>query len=398
MYISKQVSSALVLGSILVSTSPAWAGEGGDDRVQLIEFPADSNVEGNVCFSGDGEVSCLYRSFVSGSDIYRYEDNEWILIRREYSYGAPGMFPSDVSSDGSYLVLMDGYVVDVIHDATTYSMPHEWTYTDVDQDGDPFTRYVAGAAVGQGRISGDGQVVTMLGRDHQQSKTSSLVWNGGPELINISDGLPASSSITYHEGMPSADGSVIAFQSTTPYPQSDVWVWQDGVRSEIPRLDPTADGYRSLIAVSGSGRVIFGSDSRLGGRGPLRCAHHDHPNGSCPTSGLSGMWMWTEQDGTVPIMISSGFSSIWITDINYDGTLAFGEAQNHQREPWKRFLWYGENKFILVDDLLTSLGVSIRADWYELYDLSDDGTKLMGTAVINGRYHALIITIPDLTP
>ncbi len=395
MNITSHISTALVLGSLMIS--PTIAGEGGDGRARLIELPGDPTQGGNLIFSGDGSLSLLLRI---GDDweIYRHEDQAWTLIRREYGPVVPGMFPSGVSKDGSKIVLNDGFHVEVIDGFTTFSMPHDWSYTQDADSAHPRPGYVVGAPVGQGRISGDGRVVTMLGSD-QSHDTYSLVWNGGPDLINISDGLPRNDDVWYNEGIPDEDGSVIAFQSGSYTGSGRIWVWRDGERTEIPPLDPQSDGTHGLVAVSGNGEAVIGGDAGPD-RGGLSYESLAPPPEvwDRPIDGASTAWIWTERGGTVPIMDSSRFLATRVWDIDHDATVVLGEARERHSDQWRQFLWLRDNRFILVDDLLYTLGISIKADWYWFGDLSDDGTKLMGSATVNGVQQGLIVTIPDLTP
>ncbi len=404
MNISKGIAMAFSLGLIATLGSVALAGGVGDSRVELIGFPAESLGAGNLTFTDDGELWLLHQWPAQDSVIYRYQDGEWVLIRREILTPLPGIMPAGISSDGSVMVLTDAYRTEVVEGPAVSTLPRMWTYTVLD-GGHAHEEYVFGSVSG-GAISGNGQVVTLSGRESGRYKTDSLVWMGSSELINISDGLPREEA-SYGAGLPSEDGSVIVFGTglNDSTGESRIWVWEDGERTEIPRLDPMGEDFHELRAISADGRAVFGTDGGpdRGGlsywAGPLV----DPDDWSAqPMQNAATAWVWTQQSGTVPIIDRDRFLETSAMDINADGSVMLGFARPMRTNHWKQFLWFGDwfgdNEFVMVDDLFYSLGISIEADWYGFNAISGDGSKLTGYASIEGRYYAIIVTIPVRKP
>ncbi len=403
MNISKSVVTGFSLGLMATLGGVSLAqGEVGDSDigVELIAFPAASPYAGNLTFTDDGELWLLHQWPAQDSVIYRYQDGQWVLIRREILTPLPGIMPAGISSDGSVMVLTDSDRTEVIDGPAVLTLPRMWTYT-VEQNGHAHDEYVFGTIAGRA-VSGDGQVVTLMGREPGRYKTDSLVWMGGSELINISDGLPREDA-SYGAGLPNEDGSVIVFGtgSNDSTNESHVWVWQDGQRTEIPRLDPTSDASHAHRAISADGLMIFGVDD-----GPAR-GGLNYWSGPLvdpddwwaqPTQSAQTAWVWTAQHGTVPIIDRSRFLETSVVDINADGSVMLGDARGIGSNDWEQFLWFGDNEFVLVDDLLYSLGIFIEADWYGFNAISDDGSKLTGLAYVDGQFSAIIVTIPVRKP
>jgi len=400
---TKNLAGVFSLGLIATLGSVSLAGEGADRPgigVELIAPPGGAGAFGNFYFSSDGELQLVHAWPGQDSVIFRYQNGEWVLIRREVLTPLPGIMPAGISSDGAVMVLTDSYRTEVVEGPTISMPPRVWYYSTMD-GGHAHDEYASGTIAG-GAVSRDGQVVTMSGRETGRYKRDSLVWTGGSELINISDGLPREEA-SYGAGLPNEDGSVIVFGAglSNSSGEFQIWVWEDGERTEIPRLDPTIEEFHEFRAITADGRAVFGTDG-----GPDRGALNYwagplvDPSDwwARPSYSAGTAWVWTQQGGIVPIIDRSRFLETTVIDINADGSVMLGDSRAIGTNDWEQFLWFGDNDFVIVDDLLTRLGISIDAQWYGFNQISDDGTKLMGSAFIDGQSSALIVTIPVYQP
>lgn len=402
MKITYTISAALVLGSFVLTGFTAHAEETRVGSVELIPFPEGSSTFVNAYFSGDGQLRLLNDFGGQDSLIYSYVDGEWTLIRRELRSVVPGLTPFDVSDDGSRTVLSDFVRVDVLDGPTVFTMPREWTYNEV-RNGRVNEERVYGYVWG-GSISGDGRVVTMSGRDLDYSIFDSLAWFGGGELINLSADLPHD-ELMYGAGIPSGDGSVIVFagSDTTTPPSSNakiIWRWEDGQLTEISAPILFDDQQQSIVDMSEDGDTVFGNVE-----GPARGGVSSRELSVVrPWSGPSGgqriAWVWTESQGSVELIDRSRFLETNIRSVVADGSMALLSARPHGNGVNSQYLWFGEHNFVALNELFHTLNISIDADYYAFNEISDDGTKLMGLASVDGQIysHAIIVTIPDLTP
>jgi hypothetical protein len=403
MNITRHLPTSLILGSVLVaSVSPVWAGAQGVGSVELIPFPEGSTSLVNAYFSGDGELRMLHDLGQLDSLIFQYVHGEWILLRRELRAVIPGLTPYDVSADGGLVLLSDFSRVDVVDGSMVVTMPREWTYN-VLLNGRVYELTAHGYVWG-GSLSGDGQVATMSGRENGRNKNDSLAWFGGDELVNLSADLPREDS-TYGAGLPNSDGTVIVFGGTDsisdPQYRADViWRWSGGQLVEVPRPYLFDEEERSINDISADGETIFGTVI-----GPARGGVSHEPlaevtHWARPFWGQEVAWMWTESGGTMPIIDEARFLETRMISADADGSIALILARSRGSRYPEQYLWLGGSNFIKLDELFHSLNISIDADFYGFNEISDDGTKLMGLASVDGQTysHAIIVTIPDLTP
>ena len=188
-------SVSLGLLTCLGGTALAEGGSGsGDPRVVIVEQPAESSYIGNFSFSDDGELRLFHVYEHSDSDIYRYENDEWTLIRRELWVVVPGITPIDVSTDGSVLLMTDFSRTDIRIDGAIYTMSKQWAV----EDDQGRTSHVWGRTVA-GHVSSNGEVVTLKGisTNDRNPGSDSLAWFGGSDVISISNGLPRGDGISY---------------------------------------------------------------------------------------------------------------------------------------------------------------------------------------------------------
>lgn len=408
MNITQHIPASLILGSVLVaSASPVLAEGQGVGSVELIPFPADSEGHiGNLYFSDDGGVLGLHVYPADRSDIYQYKDGEWAVVRREFQTIVPGYVSYGISGDGERMAMGDLVRLDVHQGATVFTMPNQWTFNEV-RNGRLHEQTVYGVLRGNefGRgISGDGEVITMSGKEsYQSTRSDSLAWFGGEELVNLSANLDRENT-TYGGGLPNEDGRVIVFNGTEFPREPDLrqrvmYRWEDGDLMEIPGLDIFENGESSVAAISADGNTVFGYTE-----GPRRGSSiYTNLEEWVPWSTVGHgrqrvSWLWTEAGGTHAIMDYDRFLETDVFSVNSDGSLALLYARPRGSNEASQYLWMGDQNFVSIDDLFHSLGISIPVDWFSFREISNDGRILMGIAGINWEFHAIIVTIPDLTP
>jgi hypothetical protein len=393
--VMQSTRNIVVSFSLGLSVVSAPLAQGGDEiGVELIELPGDTTQFASLFFSDDGELHLLNRQLLD-SRIYRYEDAFWSLIRRDLSVESHFTGPSGLSGDGSIYGLSGLRRSEVVEGATTTMMPDYWYYTET-RNGFDFSNLAFGSVRG-GNVSHDGTVVTLKGKQTGRSYTDSLIWTGGSDLINLSQGLPRD-SVSYSEGYPNIDGSVIAFSGDENGASSRIFVWQSGELTEVPVLNSDSPVSRYIAAVSHDGHAVYGNDI-----GPRRGGISSDPlsedrGWSLPSRSQWTAWVWTEQAGTTPIIDQSRFLETVLQDTDANGSLALVTARPTQSSMFRQYLWFGDDKFVLLDEVFHTLGISIDTDSYDLFNLSADGTKLMGSATIDGHQFGLVVTLPKLVP
>lgn len=402
MNISHHISASLVLGSVLVAATPAMAEEVGVGSVELIPFPEGSTNYSNSYFSRDGELQLFHDFGRSEQIVYRFVDGEWIVIRRALQSVAPGLTPCGVSTDGEQIALSDFSRLDVIVGPAVITLPRRWSFNEY-RNGRLYVEDVFGDVWG-GHMSADGQVVTMVGREFDQNEFDSLAWIGGDELVNLNADLPRD-GYSYGAGIPNQDGSIIYFGGTSQnqdpaYRAERIWRWKDGELFELPPIGIFDTELIRVKEVSADGEIVFGNVE-----GPARggFAYRELEDFTPWAQSLFGQnigWYWTESEGIVEIIDRARFIETHVGPVKADGSMALVFARLRGTNKVNSYLWFGGNKFVELDQLLHTLNISIEADFYSFNEMSEDGTKLMGVASVDGEInsHAIIVTIPDLAP
>lgn len=370
--------------------------------VELIPYPQEASYWANAYFSSSGQLSLLHTYALDNSDVYQYKDGHWVLIRRELKSIVPGLTPFGVSADGNRIIFSDFTKMDVIDGSMAITLPQVWTYNET-RNGRIYQEHVFGY-IHHGHISSNGRVVTMMGQDFDREEYDSLAWFGENSLVNLSEDLPRD-QYDYGVGIPNEDGSVIVFPaSDSGYPSASgaakIWRWSDGELFEIPSLSLFEDEGRSVDDISAGGQIVFGT-SEGPARGGIADEHLEEVDlWARPFGGQCIAWKWTESGGIVPIIDESRFLETRMVSANADGSVALIYARPRGSRYMEEYLWLGGDQFVELDELFHSLNLSIDAEWFSLYEISDDGTKLMGSASVDGGFatHAIIVTIPDLTP
>ena len=398
MNITHHISAAFLVGALISVASPVHAGEAGVGSVELIPFPEEVIGGGNLVFSSDGALHLLSSYRNRNQFVHQYRNREWTLIRQDVT--APAGIRGVAASPEAYRIVLSNFErVDVVADGVVRTLPRDWEYTD--EHGR--TRGVDGSVSG-GLISADGQVVTMAGQAYDTYKSDSLYWTAESGYLNISDSLPRG-EVSYLAGFPSADGSVIAFSSTFAGAHNnirqlgssdgDVWVWEDGEVVPVPDVEPGYDVLMRLEDVSGDGNTVIGS-----ARGVWRpFGAFDQPLTDQSHGLINGprlAWIWTRGGGTHQL-IDGRFREMSLRSVDHDASTALGYGTLNDGSD-VHFLWFRNDQVLLLNDVLNTLNISIDADWYSFNQISDDGTRLMGHASVNDVRHAIIVTIPDLTP
>jgi len=384
---TKNLSTALSLG-LLAALGGAALAQGVDDpRVWMTELPTDAPFWGGLKFSGDGSTIAFVNDPPDTPEVYLHTGGEWRVI---YRYAGVGVyFPSvtGLSEDGSVLVLSDGSISHVYQDGLFVQLPPVWD--------DGVGMDVSNGSTGASSVSGDGRIVGVTGRATGNHTTySALIWNGDRQLSNLSN--EGNDYIRNWVSGLSNDGGVVFGTYEQSEPHNDIgwtnvsysWVHEDGVMMDIPNLDLGFDLLSSANAISGNGEAIVGwSYGRWA----------NEPDDESTDSILSPKhaWIWTRETGTVEVADPARFEGIALRDITDDATTVLGTGTSFDGESEHQLLWYRtDNRFVVIDDLLLRLGISINADWYSFDQISSDGSKLMGVSVLDGQYSAFTVTIP----
>jgi WD40-like Beta Propeller Repeat len=386
MNISKNFTAALSLGLIATLGRVSLA-EGSDDpRVRVVELPANSFDLGSMVFSGDGSTIAFVSDPFVSPEIFINTTDGWRLIYRYAGVGFDYPYVTGLSEDGSVLAFSDGNISLVYQDGLFVQLPQVWP------DG-PGIPVLSGRTFAAG-VSGDGRVVGVNGRaGGNYNRHAVLIWDGDQQLINLRDEEDDFTQ-NWESGL-SNDGGVVfgsyeRYESLNDIEQTNVshaWVHEDGVMMDIPNLDLGFDLTSFVAAGSGNGEAIVGWSYG-------RWAFDPDDGDYTLNEGPNHAWIWTRATGTVEIADPSRFADVRTRDITDDAELVLGSAIGLDEE-YHQFLWYRQdNQFVMIDELLYRLGITIDADWYSFDQISSDGSKLMGLSQRDGKYSALIVTIP----
>lgn len=392
------LSAAFSLGLITALGGVSLAEAGGDPRVRVVEFPEESQQYMWVIFSGDGSTASL--TSLPGNDVAVHVDrgDGWTLVHRAVGGGLLGQLLSfGVSHDGSVVGFTDYTNASLLEGVATTTVPRAWIGSD------------GGLDIGrlQGEVlSGDGRHVGVNGTISGEYSSKALVWNGDDQLLNLSSVLPQE-SIWYRVRDLSNDGSVAVFGSwyygslnniRRFGSDKDVWVWEDGELVMIPQIEADYEVVMRASRISGNGEAVIGTAQGMwydgfGEDGQLSDEELQYDLIRSPDRS----WIWTRAAGTVEIANHDRFERVSVWDITDDGVTVLGSAAELDGG-FGHFLWTRNDGFVMVDDLFMKLGISIDADYYSFYQLSSDGSKLMGVSNLDGQYSAITVTIPVKNP
>ncbi|PCI10689.1 hypothetical protein COB72_02855 [bacterium] len=372
----------------------ALAEGGSDPRVEMIEFPGDSTRNANLHFSGDGSTIVIGTADAT-VDLYVHRGADWVHTGRVvYSLGFD-LVNYGISDNGEAIGITDFQNTTIVENALTTTLPRRWSSSDYGE----LRGYLHGRA-----LSGDGLVVGADGDPYDASYRDAVIWNGGVSFVNISEDLPQD-RVNYFMKALDEDGSVAVFGASysarhnnirLTSTERDTWVWDEGELTMIPTIDPGYDVFMRAREVSGNGEAVIGNaEGRwrpgFGGEDQL---HEVDPYGIGIIGSPNHAWIWTQESGTVEIADPDRFDSVGALDITDDACVVLGNAKWVNSEKRDQFLWYGEGKFVIVGDLLSKIGVSIDADWYSFYQISGDGSMLMGLAKREDHFYAIKVVIP----
>lgn len=358
--------------------SVSLAGEGaGDPRVRVIWPPEEAGPAANFYFSGDASV-VVAQSF-PGIEIQIHVDrgDGWVLKRRLFEISNIGIWPFGLSLDGGVIGITNFMSTDLEIGQGTMTLPRIWEMAS--------GQYALIGQVYGASVSGDGQSVAATGRF--DGRVEALFWSESDGLVNLNRERDEPDTGFVPRAM-SYDGQVIAGRGERFEPINDTqyayvnhaWVYFDGTMMDIPELDFDFEVSNEVVGVSGDGLAVIG-------------LAHGHVTGQGFIGDYS--WIWTLEDGTVEIADPTRFESVSVIDINYDASIVLGSASFIGGELAGQFLWYPEAGFILLDELFERKGISIDAQYPTFREISEDGTKLMGTGSMDNRSVGLIVTLPE---
>lgn len=290
--------------------------------------------------------------FSSSSGFWRTEE-EIRRIGSSFDFTYP-CTPYGVSADGKTVVgqvrTTDGY------------RAFKWTK----ETGMQILESLSGGAAVAWDISDDGSVIVGT------SGSQAVRWteSGGVETLGIGTGTGALGV--------SADGSVIAGVHGN---QAFRWTETGG---EQLLGDLPGGGFESTAwGISADGNTVVGYSSSAGGREVFR---------------------WTEAGGMQGLgdLPGGDFISWNYGGVSGDGSVVVGASQVGPAS-WdvRPFIWDERNGMRNLVDVLFSSGVDVRAwDWWNVFDVSDDGLTIVGNARQrpNGSYDDGFIAKLDPPP
>jgi len=387
------IAASCLLG---ISTTLALAGGGEAPQIRVIEFPQEHDDYVDVEFSGDGSSIAYTGEWNLSWDIYLHRGDQWKLVSRSINEVAPGPLLFGLSDDGSKAVISDWSYTSVYQDGTTIFMPKSW-YERGGVDGYGTTFY-------SGAISGDGSAVGYSPRpgDSDDNKPA-LVWRGEryAEVVLVD---PEEDGVDYEIVSLSFDGLVAAVNARYQAPHNNIrsffahreaWIVSNDELLMVPPIDADYEVLMSATEVSGNGQAVIGYAYGVWREGfqdnrPILDELNDDL-----VFGPNRSWFWSHETGTIEIANPDRFESISTWDITDDASTVLGSGSSGDGPELQQFLWFSEdNRFVMIDDLFTKLGIVIDADWYSFSQISGDGSKLMGILSRDDQHAAIIVTIP----
>ena len=255
-------------------------------------------------------------------------------------------------------------------------------------------------------LSGDGQRVGVTGKPMDENYSDALLWDGESRFINLSWGLDQERRSYPMRGL-SFDGTVAVFGAVYLAPlnnirsfgsERDVWVWEDGELTMVPPIAADYEVVMRAAGISGDGQAVIGSvegiwrpgfddDDRVYDGSSHHLIHSPQQ-----------AWIWTQETGTVEIADRARFEEVGVSDITHDASTVLGNGYSPDTGS-RQFLWYRDgNQFVMIDDLFAKLGIVIDADSYSFFQISGDGSKLLGVSRLGEERSAIIVTIPVRKP
>jgi hypothetical protein len=388
---TKNLSAACSLG-LIAALGSATLAEGADDpRVRVVELLGDSGYP-DIQFSDQGDTLVLTREASGGIELSVHRDQDWELVKRVIGGDVFALRTFGVSDDGTVIAETDFENVNLIEGLVTTVFPRSWYDSE-----NGFTGWRLQGEV----LSGDGLHVGVNGTPTDGFYTDAFLWDGESRFIDISRNL-IQERRTYRVRGLSFDGTVGVFSADYQAPlnnirsigtERDVWVWEDGELTMVPRISASYEVVMRATEISGNGQAVLGSAEGLWHHGFDDERIYDGESYDLIRSPWHS-WVWTREGGTVEIEYPARFESIGVWDITDDATVVLGNGFSPDTGI-QQFLWYrSENQFVMIDDLFTKLGITIDADWFTFTQISGDGSKLLGVLNRDRRYSALIVTIP----
>ncbi len=398
MNITHHIQASLILGSVLVASSPpVWAEEQGVGSVELVEFPFEGIAFTDIDFSDDGQTIVCISRFADSNTVYLYEGELWKPV---YAGAGSQLFPTfvaGISDDGGTILLTDIEDSFLYREGVFSKLTDSWIATDRRTTQ---TTLVQGAAV-----SGDGSTVALIGDDRrlEYDDVRSFLWNGESRLEEISIGDPDVEDFGYRVEAVSQDGSAFLLntQGRREKQVNNVringrqlsFLWEEGSITQLPEPDVGYDVSMDARAMSLNQAVVVGNgyiDSRHVDQ--VR-EYGDYRSWERESFG----WIWDRATGATQDLTSDRFESGYFSDVSGDGSIALGDGVQFDGSGGG-FLWVRDQGIVMLDQLFDVLKIDLHADSYTLQSISNDGRRLYGIAYIEDQVFALTVTIPDLTP
>ena len=206
--------------------------------------------------------------------------------------------------------------------------------------------------------SGDGDIVVGIGNNWDGDHA--VKWQGGITLLGALTGEETAESWAYDA---SADGNVIVGASINLYSDTQAFRWAHGTMTGLAFLDANYPDSEAR-GVSSDGNVVVGKSKKAG------------------SSYVAVMW----KDSNVIDLgyLPGGAVYSWAHAVSADGNVVVGTAdQGGGVPPWTAFRW-------TEDGNMQGVGVNPDTHMSEAYDVSGDGSVVVGYRLRLGDYEAFI--------
>ncbi len=325
----------------------------------LGSIPSGSPSEG-VAISGDG-LTVVGQSGSSSRVAYRWRSSSGMQ--------SIGMFPGAIASYGGG-VNDNGTAITGFCDFTGYARAFRWTSGGGMQ---PLALHPGGTGSEAFGFSADGQIVIGSCGSEPNGLFRATRWFANGTIENLG-ALPGA---VYSEGRATSDDGSVVIGTSGVAAGARAFRWTAaGGMQDLGLLPGATQSFAGAISADGS--VIAGS---------------------CTVPGGSRVFRWTSAGGMQDLGVLQGFTTSGASSMNAAGTIIVGAAGPFGSTQ-RAFFWTESLGIVDLQEYLVSVGtflgdVSINS----ARGISDDGTRITGSATQGGLRQAYIVTgMPRFLP
>lgn len=154
------------------------------------------------------------------------------------------------------------------------------------------------------------------------------------------------------------------------------WSLETRTLTRLSRMSDDPNERSSAYGISGDGRTIVGS--------------------AAPMDALYQAVRWGETGAAQPLGNVPGSFQSEAWGVSHDGSVIVGHSRFGL--DWRAFIWMEDSGMVLLDEYLSSIGVSLPQGWHSerAFAVSGDGLTIAGRArSINEEYMGYVVTIPN---